>query len=207
MLMHQDNEQYDFIMSKRALKGSTGMGSSTKSRILIVLAIAVVLLIVGSLVFGFIFKGNDKTTPNLLTIAEKQTELIRVSAIGVKKARSSTSQSYAITTQLSMQSDKTALLANLKANGKKVSEKDLGLLMDPKTDAALNNADQSNAFDDTFNKTIQEQLVSYQASVKTAYDEAQSAKTKQVLSDLYTHAGTLLKNQAVTSGATTPTTN
>jgi hypothetical protein len=196
MLMHQDNSQYDFIMQKKSMGDGGPLNSAAlRSRILIAFGGAIILLVVGAIVFSFIFKGGDKASADLLTAAQQQNELIRVADIGTKKSRSTATVNYATTTELSLQTDQRLLLANMKANKLGVSTKTLEATKNTATDSALTVADQNNSFDTAFTTTLQTQLNTYRQTIKRAYDATTNKKTKQLLSNCYAHVNTLLQVQ------------
>ena len=194
--MHQEEPQhnpYQFIVDTDHTKKKplVAVGNSKQSRIFIVLGGLLVLLIIGFVVAALISSAANAGKADLIKVAQQQAELVRVSKIGVDRAKDSSARNLATTVSLSLQSDQTALVASLKSSGIKVSAKELALGKDPKTDTALTAAEQSNKFDEVFIQTIQAQLVDYQKSLKTAYDKTDSKKLKQTLSDQFNTAGLL----------------
>jgi hypothetical protein len=185
-------ESYDFIMSNGApAKG----GLNKKMRIAIVAALAIVLILGGLIINTLLSSAGKENTQTLLTIAERQTELMRVADLGIVGARSNTVQNLAVTTKLSIQSDQNAMLSVLKSNKIKTDPKKLTGRKDVKTDKALTQAEQANSFDETFTKILQTQLAEYKKDLKQAYDAATKPKTKQALSLQYTHATDLVKEE------------
>lgn len=193
MLMHQDHNPYQFIVDTDHTKKRPRLpaGNSKQSRIVIVLAGLFALLVVGLVVVALISNAANAGKADLMKVAQQQAELVRVSKLGIDRAKSTSAKNLATTVNLSLQSDQATLVASLKSAGVKVSAKDLALGKNPKTDTALTTAEQSNKFDEVFTETIQAQLVDYQRSLKTAHDKASSKKLKQTLSDQFTTAGLL----------------
>jgi hypothetical protein len=182
-------ESYDFIMST----GPTGKpGLSKKMRIIVVAGLAVLLIFGALFVNTLLTSGSKENAQTLLTIAQRQTELVRVASLGVTEARSSTAQNLAQTTKLSIQSDHLSLLNTLKSSDIKINTKLLGGRKDSKTDKLFTQAQQANSFDEVFIKTLQTQLIDYRKDLKQAYDNAKTTKLKQTLSTQYTHASNLL---------------
>jgi hypothetical protein len=144
------------------------------------------LVVIASILAVLLSSGGSSQKETLLKAAQQQAEIIRVSKIGIDKARDPATRNLAMTTNLSMQSDQAALLSNAK-----LSTKEIALGKDTKTDVALTTAEQSNRFDEVFTETIKTKLIAYQNSLKTAYDTASGTKLKASLSDLYNHAAVL----------------
>jgi hypothetical protein len=193
MLMQEQHNPYQFIQDtdhtkKRSL---ASIGNSKQSRILIVLGGVFALIIVAVIVMSLISSAANAGKAELLKVAQKQTEIIRVSKLGMERAKGSSAKNLATTVNLSLQSDQSTLVTTLKSAGVKVSAKDLALGKNPKTDVALTNAEQSNKFDEVFTETIQAQLVDYQRSLKSAFDKTDSKKLQQTLSAQFTTAGLL----------------
>ena len=146
----------------------------------------VVLLVVGFVAMTLLSSGGNAEKDDLIKAAQQQAELIRVSKIGVEKARDPITQSLAITTSLALESDQITLLSHAK-----VSSSELALGRSSKTDVALTTAEQSNEFDTVFTQTIQTELLQYQTSLRNAYSKASSTKLKTSLKELIAHAGVL----------------
>lgn len=191
MIMHPEPD-YNFIMNAnhKPKKPLLPSGNSKQARIFIVLGGVILLLIIASVVLVLISSAGNGNKEALLKAAQQQAELIRVSKIGIDKARDPATRNLAMTTNLSLQSDQASLLTHVKA-----SSKQLALGKSTKTDVALTNAEQSNRFDEVFTETIQTELASYQKTLKSAYDGSASKKTKATLTDEYNHAAVLLSKK------------
>ncbi len=193
--MHEQPQHnpYQFIVDTEHNKKKplVPRGNSKQSRIFIVVGGVLVLLVIGIIVSMLISNAANAGKADLIKVAQQQAELVRVSELGVTRAQSSSAKNLATTVNLTLQSDQSTLVASLKSAGVKVSTKELALGKNPKTDTALTAAEQANKFDEVFIETIQTQLVTYQKSLKTAYDKADSKKLKQTLSDQFNAAGLL----------------
>lgn len=182
---------YDFILKGEGKpKRSFGSGS-LKQRIIIVGAGACILLIAAILLISLIGSGGKGSTDALINVAQQQTELARVAAIGVDKASSTDTKNLAITTKLSMQSSQADTVALLKKSGHGVSDKTLALLQDSNTDQQLDSADASNTFDSTFTQLLQRLLNSYRSSLQNAYKTVSSSQ-QQVLQASFNDATILI---------------
>lgn len=191
---------YDFIMADKPVKKFNfggGMGGGNKTKRLFIALGGLLLLIVLALIFASLLnRGNKGGTDGLLSMAEQQTEIIRISTIGITKAQSGGTKNIAATSASTIQSDLIQTQGLLKKSGVKTSTKSLATGKNPKTDAAFTAAEQSNTFDDVFNATLKASLTKYQTTIKSAYDSSKSASTKLVLKDMYTSVGTILNATA-----------
>jgi flagellar basal body-associated protein FliL len=192
MVMQPVENPYQFITdtSHKPKKPLLPGGNSKQGRIIIVAVGLIVLLIVAAVIMGLISSAGNAGKNELVKAAQQQTELIRISKIGIDKARDPATKNLAVTTNLSLQSDQAALLANVK-----VSTKELTLSRSTKTDVSLTTAEQSNRFDEVFAQTIQTELAQYRATLKSAYDKSSSTKLKNSLNELYAHAALLTSKE------------
>ena len=179
---------YQFITdpSHKPKKSLLPGGNSKQGRILIVLGGILLLAVIAGILAALLSSGGSSQKETLLKAAQQQAEIIRVSKIGIDKARDPATRNLAVTTNLSLQSDQATLFSHTK-----FSSKEIALGKDTKTDVALTTAEQSNRFDEIFTQTIQTKLAVYQQTLKTAYDGTDGPKLKTSLSDLYNHAGAL----------------
>jgi hypothetical protein len=183
---------YEFLQEQQKQKRPLiPGGNSKKTRIIIVAAGAALLLIVGMILLAVLSSAGGGNKQDLLKAAQEQQELIRVSTIGVQKARDPAVLNRAITTQLTLQSDQAQLLAIAKKQGFKFSQKDLNLGKQAKTDALLKSAEQANRFDETFNAELLSELSNYQTTLKKIYDNAPDKAAKDNLAQQFNHVNLL----------------
>lgn len=187
----QPSGQYDFLFHEPPKKSKLPINlnsSNLKQRVLLVGGGAVVLLLLGMIVFGLLNSGSKGGQAEILKIAQTQAELVRVSEIGKTKARTTTAKNLAVITSLSITSDQASLVKTISP---KPSSKVLALGKNKNTDDLLTLADQNNNFDAAFVTEIQKELKDYQVAVKKAYDQTSNKKTKAVLAEEYKNASVL----------------
>lgn len=184
----QPQPDYDFIVNAKhpAKKPMLPGGASKQSRIFIALGGALVLVIVAFIVMTLLSSTGNGDKETLTKAAQQQTEIIRISKIGMEKARDPATKNLATTAALSLQSDQSALLKRVK-----VPAKELALGKNSKTDVTLTTAEQSNRFDEVFTQVLQTELINYQKTIKKAYDNASGKQLKTTLADQYNHANLL----------------
>jgi len=192
----QGHDPYAFIMdtSHKPKRNLLPNQNSPKQRLLVVGGGFVVLLVLLMIGFAIFSSTRSSGTKQLLGIAQTQNEIIRVSQIGVKDSRDSTTQAFSQSVSLSLTSSQKEVTDYLAKQGVKTKPKDLALKKSSATDATLETAGQASQFDQVFMATLTKQLTAYQKEVKTAYDQASNATLKKILQDSFNQVNTLLKN-------------
>lgn len=167
-------------------------GGSKKKRIIIVGAGVVLLLIIGGIVMSILSSASDGPKTDYKELVHQQVELIRVSDLGLKQARSPEARNLAVTTKYSLLSEQPELLKLAKKAGVLTDAKSLTLGQDTQIDSSLKTASQTNQFDEVFIKIMQSNLKKYQAALKKVHDESTSKSTKAILDKDFTNAGILI---------------
>ena len=189
------NNPYEFITNpsqqQKSKLGLPGGKNDKLIRVVIILIAAVVLISLVMFVVNLLGSSQRKNVNQLVTVAQKQAELIRITEIGAKKAKTKEAKDLAITTQLTLISQQAALSDAVKKAGGKLDGKVLVLGKDSKTDQLLTQAEQSNNFDEVFLEKLKSELTEYAQSVKNAYDTSTSAKTKEALEIQFKNAAIL----------------
>jgi len=189
---------YDFITNpgKPAKKGLLPGGSSKMGRFIIVGAGAMILIMLGVIVAAVLSSSGSAQKTEYLDLAKQQAELIRVSAIGIDKARQTDAKNLAITTNYSLTSQQPGVLELAKKAGVVTDAKTLAASKNAQTDTLLANADTSNQFDTVFIKTLLAQLQAYNQTLKKIYDGSSSQYSKDTLSKDYDAVNALIGVQS-----------
>ena len=195
-----ESNQYDFI-TKGDVKPRRGLGSmlsgnSTTQRIIFAVGGLLILLIIGIMLMSYLGKSSKGDTEALIGLAQQQTELARVAAVGVEKGTSPATKYLATTAQLSIESSRQDVIALLKKGGHKVGEKTLASKKNAETDNQLDDAAQNNTFDGTFTEILNEELTSYSTSLSKAYNSTQSDSERQILKNAFNSAKILIGDKA-----------
>lgn len=172
-------------------KGGVG-GSSMATRLLVVVGGLFVLVLIAGIAFKLLSSSGasfDKTA--MLSVAQDQTEIIRLSTLGVESGVQQSVKNFSITTQLGIKSDQTKLLTYLQSRSYKVNPKALILKQNANTDLLLTNAKSSSTFDTAYKDVMAKSLEAYQRDLTRAY-EGSSESAKAVLNENYDSASLLL---------------
>lgn len=205
MLMYPDNQQYPsqspspqndpygFIMQSPQKRGPSINPTSMKARIILVAIGAIFLIILAVIAASLLGSAGNAQKQRYIEIAQKQTEIVRISTLADKKAKGLAIRSFAVTTQLAVSSDQRKVTAALASRG--VGEKDqtklLGLGKNSKTDATLDEAEKNGRYDETFRQVLEAELTNYQRLLNTAASGANKSE-RPVLESSYKSATTLL---------------
>lgn len=191
---------YDFIMNDAPQQPKKPFtlptGTSKTKKLLILGGGGIVGLILIFMVISLLFGGSGKNQ-ELLTIAQEQVEILRVTELAKNEraVRDSTTQALIANTSLSVQSSHQQVLALLKKSKVKTNDKILALKKNSKTDAALVAAARNNNYDEVFVAELQKLLTQYRNDLKKLYPTA-SKTQKPVLEAAFKGTVILLGEQA-----------
>jgi hypothetical protein len=193
--MQPDQDQYGFFMNPQApqRKGpSLSVGTMSKKKLIALGAGGVIVFLILITLIVSILNRGPTNADQLLVVAQKQNELIRISTLALKEAKGTEARNIAATTMYSLKSDQATLIASLKAQNVKVGKKQLKAGENAKTDIELTTATQNNRFDEAYLEYIETELADYQKKLNEVHKTTQSKKLKQTLKIQYEHASTLI---------------
>jgi hypothetical protein len=190
-LPQKSDNPYDFIMSSPQ-KQKKGFSGGFKQRLIIVAGGGVILLIVAIILVSILGSSGKSGTENLISLAQQQNEIVRITEIAKSKATISITKNYAITTQLSVSSSQAQILEQLQKSGHKLKPAQLTLKQNSNTDKQLDNAATAGNFDKTFEEILQKELASYRIAVQNAYKNATRTSERQLLEASFISVSTLL---------------
>jgi hypothetical protein len=176
------------------------------ARIAVVAGGAVLLIVLAVVLMSILGSAGKSQTNNYVKIAQKQAEIIRISNLGTKQAKSTSAKALAVNTRLSMESSQVQTAKILEKRGikDKALSKELAKAKDTKIDAELETAAKNNRIDDTFVKIMEKQLSEYQKLLNQS--ESGASKTeREVLKNAFTQVSTIQKKvEPGTTQASTP---
>lgn len=192
------HDPYEFILNptKQPKKSLLPSGNSKQQRIILAAGGAIILLMLIFVVMSLLSSAGSALKQDWLKVVQQQTEIIRVSDVGVQKARDKDAKNLAVTTKLSVESSLLELKGFAEKAGADIDDKQLALGRDAQTDSTLTQAEQTNQFDTVFVITMQKLLRDYQQTVKRLYDATGKDTTKTQLLEAYTSAGLLISEQS-----------
>lgn len=195
--MQPEQNPYDFILNtnEQPKPKLFNTGGSKKNRIILIAGLFSLVFIAFILISSFLGGADKNLQTKLLTIAQEQTEIIRVADLSKneKTVRDQNTLVFAYNTSISLNTSSQQVTKILSKN-KKVDQKQLALKKDTKTDELLKNAALNNTYDETFKDILKKQLTTYQTNLKDAYSSAKDPADKAVLKNAYDTATILLTN-------------
>ncbi|HEX7368195.1 MAG TPA: hypothetical protein VF261_00880 [Candidatus Saccharimonadales bacterium] len=185
--------QFEFIMNpqKSAKKGLLLPGGSFAKQLALIGGGTVVLIIIIIVLASSVFGSHANLTP-FIGVAQDQTELARVAALGVASASDSVAQNVAYTVDLTMTSAQQQTVAYLANNHKKIGVKQLALKQSTQTTQDLSSAQANSTFDSAFMDHIQQLLQTYASDLNAAYKTGPGPKGRQMLIQQYKGAELLI---------------
>lgn len=185
--------QYDFITAPQQPHHSLFGGGPKAKTIAIITGGAVLVIVLVWFIFSSIFGGQGPATAPLVSLAQKQNELVRISSDALNQATEQTTKNLAANVEASLQTDQTSLLAFLQKHGTKVNPKVLAQTASKQTDSQLASAQTNGTYDHTYISIIQSQLTAYEQSLKSTFDSTTNPDERQLLSNEYANAQLLLQ--------------
>lgn len=181
---------YEFIFNPDTTHHKAPVGNSVLRRVLVIVGVLVVLTILGSVVAKLLVPA-DTSIQQVTTIAQEQTELVRVATYVAGHADGTELVNLAINTEMSINTNKQAAVNYAATRGTKLEDKILTLKKDAATDKLFAAAISSNTFDTTATQTLNAELGTYQTNLKKAYAATTGKKARALLQDSYDTAVTL----------------
>lgn len=196
-----EQNPYAFIMNPAPAPKHSFLGGDNKAlKLLVIVAGATFVIIVLAVILTSVL---SKSSPDatLTTLAQEQTELIRVATQGETQATAESTKGFAYNIDLSIGTNQQQLLAYLSKHGVKIKEKQLTLKQDASTDTLLTNAKATSTYDSALQKVLKAQLEAYIIDIQKAYKEAHSSELKTLLDSSFGAAKTLLIQTESSSGS------
>jgi hypothetical protein len=175
-----DNQnQYNFIMDPSSNQSSgPAFLRDPKKRILIAGAFVVIVLLIVMVIAGSLLSLGNKSSEGLKDLVAYQTEILRVTEIGLKDSKDLSVKSKIGTIQSFTSSDlnQTRSLVN-----GEIEKFELAKFQDSNTDKALSSALASNSFDTEIIEQLDTLFSSYQVELKKVYDSTSDEEDKLIL--------------------------
>jgi hypothetical protein len=177
----QDQNDFNFIMDPNQGGSGPAVLQDPKKRIIIsVLFVSVVLLLV-VVAFAVFSSLTKKDNSSLVEVAAYQTEIVRISTLGLKESTDQSVRTTATTLQAFMQSDLSSTTSYIASTGAKFEKEQTALKYDPKVDKDLESAALRNNYDEVLLEIFDTTTSAYKASLQKAISLATNDKEKAVL--------------------------
>lgn len=177
--MQTQNQQdpYEFITNpEKSSQRQINFGNTPQQRMLIIGVGLVFLIIVFIFLFSILNRASNAQKDKLISLAQTQTEIVRVAKIAEDQSDNLDTRAFAVNTKLTLQSDLQDTEQSLAKRGVKLKDKTLALKKDESIDKKLEEAANNNQFDETFVPLVQDKLRQYQSMAKEVYNGAASSE-------------------------------
>lgn len=185
---------YDFIMNSNQKPPRRSIFDlPTPVKIALVVGLLILIIIIWTVISSFLNSDSNAQKDRLINVAQKQGEIIRISALAEKDSAGSPAKELAINARLSAQSSQAQVKALLKSRGvgDKSATSQIAAGKNVKNDEVLQDGKDNGRYDDTFLALIDQQLTDYQKLVQSAYENG-SVKEKTALQTAFNDTVLLL---------------
>lgn len=187
------NLDYSFIMQHGTPPPRRGQRSPTSQKQRLLIAgggfLTLIFVIIGF--FAYLQSQGRRGAVEFNDLANYQSEIVRVAAIGVEKGSAIATRNYAQSVNQTVGSDLNTSVGILAGLGYKVSAQTLVRYQSSQTDTQLDNAEKNNSFDSTFISVMADELSNYRQKISATYPLISSQKAKDALKAYDTNAKTL----------------
>lgn len=186
---------YDFITSPSGSNRQAPLAGASKTKRIIIVVAGVFLLLILFVGAKNILSSGNNNSAALLKVINRQQELVNITTAATASTQplSSSSSAIAVTTQATVASAQSQLLAYLKKAGTKVNKKQLLYPNAAAVNAQLAAAASAGTYDTTLQQVLNSQLTDYQLSLKQAYAKTSGARGRELLQKEYDGATLLLR--------------
>jgi hypothetical protein len=189
----QGGNPYDFIINPgKPPKKKVGLGGNNfMFTIIFIVGGAIIFMVILALIANSL-GGSKLSKADLISLAQTEQELARVSQGAATNATQQTTKNLAVTIEFTMDTQQKRVLTFLGNNGVKVGAKELALKQNATTDQQLASAKTTSTYDLTYSQLTQSQLESYANAVKALNAKAANKTESDLTSDFYTQTQLLI---------------
>ena len=173
-------------------------GGGFLKRIWLVLAGLIVLAIIAAVALSALAPKSN--TASLVSIAERQQEIVRVSTAAIQLTTNPDAQNFVANVQASITSSQNQVLAYLAAHKVKPKTATLAIDHSTQTDTTLATAATANDYDGAVTQNLSGQLQTYEQLLQSTYKQTTDPQVRVLLQADFNGASLLLK-QATALGA------
>lgn len=194
------NIDYSFITNPQSHKSPmlNFKNMSTLSRLIAIIVLVIIIWILIAIISGILSKPIFNQSDFISTL-QKQQELIHIfttdtSTTQEQASLSTINQNLVYSAALVFASDQLKTLNYLKSNGTVINPSSLNVGIIPSYDTELNNALQTNEFNQIFDQVVKTELNQYTSILKQTYSTTNGPKGRALLESEY-HNAELLNQQ------------
>ncbi len=193
-----DSSQFDFIMNsgQNQKKGLIPLPSDPKQKLLVLIVGGAVGLVLLLALFFSIFGGSSGPVEDLVSVAQQQTEILRISDEASRELNSTDAQKLSTLVLAVVSSDRTKTINYMKENGRKVDAKELALKQSADASQRLKNAQQNGQLNEVYSEIVLEYLQAYNSNLESIYPKL-GENGKALIEQNATNVQLILKDNQV----------
>lgn len=178
----QDENPYSFIMDSNQNKSSgPSMLQNPRQRKIISVLFVLIVIMIAIIAVSFFASLGKQNNSSLITLNAQQTEILRISDIGLKEAKDPNTKALISTLQTFITSDQSAVKSFLSKNGTKLTPEINAQKLDKTSDSNLETASQRNNYDDTLLDILSDLQTEYKSMLANALSESSTTNRKSIL--------------------------
>ena len=201
IMQPEQQNPYDFIIDEPAVKkGGFSLNTNSKKQRLAIVAIgAIILVIIAAVIFSLLSNMGKKEITQLYKISAAQQDLIELTSLGAKNARTSalvgqsTTASIIITGQ---DKDTTSYFTDLKV---KNFTKKVAAYRNKNFVKLLDEATKNGNYDDTYKALYSNRLDEYSSLLNQTYSASSNKKLKAMLAKFFSQLDPITARQDSTN--------
>lgn len=182
---------YDFILNpqkpKKTFIGLKGFGRT----IALIIGGTILVMIIAVLAINA-FAPKKISKGDMLSLAQSQTELLRLTEQGKSGATQQITRNFSTTINTTLLTQQQQTIGLLSKNGAKVNPKELALKQNATSDQKLASAKATSTYDKAFTGIVQNELQSYSNLLKQLASKASTQEESNRLGDYYQQSQMLL---------------
>ncbi len=185
----QQQNQYDFIMDNGNKSG--GLGSSflqnPKNKIVVSILFVSIVLILVIVAFNVVSNLGKANNDDLVDLMARQTEIVRISELGLDDADSQAVKTKLATLNSIMKSDYRVISGYLTRVGHEIEPLKLKVHFDSSVEEDLETAKSSNRLDSALLELIDEETTNYKSALRKALDATTTPGREETLNTAATN--------------------
>lgn len=178
----QQQNDYDFIMGNGGKQpGGSAFLKNPKNRLIAsvgFVTIVVILLIIG---VNFFLSLGKQDSSDLVDVVAYQTELGRITELGLKNARDPATRVKLATLSSFISSDVSSMKSYLSRNGVKLQPEQVSQRRDSQVESELETAAQLNRYDEKLLEILDEKTAAYKTVLRSALQATTTPNRKSLL--------------------------
>lgn len=182
----QQQTPYDFIMNPGQKRPKFDLGGgSQRTRIIQVVVGAIILVLIGVVLFSVISSGNKSSTESFVSLAASQQDIIEITKLGSTAVRDQQLLGKSASVSLLLTSQNNGTVAVIKKQGNKNPAKQIASLQVKTYTKTLSEAQSNGNYDSVYLALLTNRIDEYRTRLQAAYVNAPNEATKKQFSEYY----------------------